>query len=276
MCEFFLALSPLQPTVLSTVAAVAQALRHRGPDDEGYAQSGCDAPGKALLRRQGSAKSQGVRDMHGPPRPEAEWRQQARCGNRLLMAHLRLAIVDFSPHGHQPMRRGDDLHVVFTGEIYNHVESRARLQAVGQDINSHSDSEVPPAAYTQRGPQALKRLSGMWGIEVHDTCLYAKEDPRIARLARQMRSRGHGVALHAAIYASADDAVVLRPEFAPLQPVAGGNGRDDEPWANRQHFLRRPRAGHPSGTCGPVRLSLRHQQRLPAVRLAGRARTGRA
>jgi len=83
------------------------------------------------------------------------------------MAHRRLSIVDLSPHGHQPMRRGD-LHVVFNGEIYNHVELRAELEALGHAFDSHSDTEVLLAAYQQWGARAWARFNGMWAIAIHD------------------------------------------------------------------------------------------------------------
>src|SRR5262245_15500152 len=127
MCGIIVTLSPRQPTVVGTVAAMASALRHRGPDDEGYAV----LDGQRMLLLAGDDTPPEVLQAPSASRPEALAREQAMRPSALLMAHRRLSIVDLSPLGHQPMRRGA-LHVVFNGEIYNHVELRAELEALGQ------------------------------------------------------------------------------------------------------------------------------------------------
>ncbi len=100
--------------------------------------------------------------------PEANADAAAAVARRLVLGHRRLAIVDLSPLGHQPMRRGNHLHAVFNGEIYNHIELRAELQAQGHAFESHSDTEVLLAAYQHWGQQAWARLNGMWAIAIHD------------------------------------------------------------------------------------------------------------
>src|SRR2546430_14754757 len=81
----------------------------------------------------------------------------------------RLAILDLSPTGHQPMCSEDgELVIVFNGEIYNYIELRAEVQAAGYCSRSTSDPEVLLAAYRQWGPECLGKLNGMWAFVIHD------------------------------------------------------------------------------------------------------------
>ena len=102
------------------------------------------------------------------------WQPQARIGEQsgreaaLWLAHRRLSIVDLSPWGHQPMQRGTRW-AVYNGEVYNHVELRAELEALGHRFATHSDTEVLLAALEQWGPEALSRCNGMWALVVLDT-----------------------------------------------------------------------------------------------------------
>src|SRR5947199_1580018 len=81
----------------------------------------------------------------------------------------RLAILDLSPTGHQPMCSEDgQLVIVFNGEIYNYIELRDELQAAGYYFRSASDTEVLLAAYRHWGPSCLAKLNGMWAFVIHD------------------------------------------------------------------------------------------------------------
>jgi len=81
----------------------------------------------------------------------------------------RLAILDLSPTGHQPMCSEDgEFVIVFNGEIYNYIELREELRAAGYRFRSTSDTEVLLAAYRQWGPDCLGRLNGMWAFVIHD------------------------------------------------------------------------------------------------------------
>src|SRR5205814_7820758 len=81
----------------------------------------------------------------------------------------RLAILDLSPTGHQPMCSEDgELVIVFNGEIYNYIELREELRAAGHCFRSTIDTEVLLAAYREWGPECLGRLNGMWAFVIHD------------------------------------------------------------------------------------------------------------
>jgi asparagine synthase (glutamine-hydrolysing) len=87
----------------------------------------------------------------------------------LALAHRRLAIIDLSPAGRQPMSTADGRFVVsYNGEIYNFRELRAELQAKGCVFVSRSDTEVLLNAWAQWGPAALDRLNGMFAFALWD------------------------------------------------------------------------------------------------------------
>lgn len=85
------------------------------------------------------------------------------------LGHRRLSIVDLTDAGAQPMSsEGGELVITYNGEIYNHLELRAELEAFGHRFRSHSDTEVILAAYAQWGPQCVARFNGMWAFAIWD------------------------------------------------------------------------------------------------------------
>jgi asparagine synthase (glutamine-hydrolysing) len=106
-----------------------QSLQHRGPDDQGIFQS-ADA----------------------------------------VLLHRRLSIIDLSAAGRQPMASDDGrYHIVYNGEIYNYVELRSELEALGVRFRSTSDTEVLLKAFIQWGIRCLPRLVGMFAFAVLDS-----------------------------------------------------------------------------------------------------------
>jgi asparagine synthase (glutamine-hydrolysing) len=84
------------------------------------------------------------------------------------LGHRRLAIIDLSEAGHQPMTDGHGLWVTFNGEIYNFPELRARFENEGYRFRSHSDTEVILAAYRRYGQACLDHLRGMFAFAIWD------------------------------------------------------------------------------------------------------------
>jgi asparagine synthase (glutamine-hydrolysing) len=86
---------------------------------------------------------------------------------RVGLGHRRLAIIDLSELGAQPMRRGERV-IVFNGEIYNYRELRAQLEKDGVRFVSHSDTEVLLALYDRHGERMFEPLRGMFAIALWD------------------------------------------------------------------------------------------------------------
>ncbi len=90
---------------------------------------------------------------------------------KIGLGHRRLAIIDLSPAGHQPMHfrhRNKKYTVVFNGEIYNFREKRYRLEKEGYEFRSESDTEVIMALYDRYGVNCLKHLRGMFAFALYD------------------------------------------------------------------------------------------------------------
>lgn len=87
----------------------------------------------------------------------------------LGLGFRRLAIVDLSPAGNQPMCNEDGtVWIIFNGEIYNHAKLRPALEAAGHRYKSRSDTETLIHAYEEYGPQFVQKLEGMFAIALWD------------------------------------------------------------------------------------------------------------
>lgn len=114
----------------SEVRAMADALRHRGPDDEGY------------------------------------WINADRTAG---LGHKRLSFLDLSEKGRQPLgNETGSLQITFNGEIYNFRELKKELLQSGHTFRSDTDSEVLVHAYEQWGEKMLEKLVGMWAFAIWD------------------------------------------------------------------------------------------------------------
>jgi len=93
----------------------------------------------------------------------------------------RLAILDLSPLGHQPMHDPETGNwIVYNGEIYNFRDVRAELEQAGTSFVSHSDTEVLLKAYARWGEQCLVKFRGMFAFAIWDArrhCLFLARDP---------------------------------------------------------------------------------------------------
>lgn len=91
----------------------------------------------------------------------------------LGLGHRRLAVLDRSDAGACPMKLvakgGRTLFITFNGEVYNFIEIRRELQALGHDFHTHTDTEVVLAAYAAWGPNCLLRFNGMFAFAIWDS-----------------------------------------------------------------------------------------------------------
>jgi asparagine synthase (glutamine-hydrolysing) len=101
---------------------------------------------------------------HRGPDGEGSWVQ-----GPVGLGHRRLAIIDLSPLGHQPMVSDDGTAVItYNGEVYNFEVLRAELEARGMRFRSRTDSEVVLKAYEAWGPGCVTRLNGMFAFAIWD------------------------------------------------------------------------------------------------------------
>jgi asparagine synthase (glutamine-hydrolysing) len=117
------------------IAAMLQAIEHRGRDDE------------------------------------AVWTSEAvnASPRRVCLGHRRLAIIDTSIAGHQPMLSADGRYVItFGGEVYNYRELREQLKGKGHEFRTKTDTEVLLTAFAEWGHECLPRLNGMFHFAVWD------------------------------------------------------------------------------------------------------------
>ena len=100
--------------------------------------------------------------QHRGPDDDGNWTSHDQA---VGLGHRRLAILDLSAAGHQPMSsRCGNWMMVFNGEIYNFRSIRAELEPLGHRFEGTGDSEVILAAFSQWGPSAVERFVGMFAI----------------------------------------------------------------------------------------------------------------
>lgn len=89
--------------------------------------------------------------------------------SNVALGHRRLSIIDLSEQGHQPMPHNDRYWITYNGEIYNYLELREELRALGCTFASGTDTEVILAAYARWGSACLQRFNGMWAFAIYDS-----------------------------------------------------------------------------------------------------------
>jgi len=101
---------------------------------------------------------------HRGPDGQGQW-----CEKNIGLGHRRLAILDLSEAGNQPMHTPDRRFVmVYNGEVYNFKTLRHELVLLGHKFSSRTDSEVILAAFNQWGTEAIPRFNGMFAIAIWD------------------------------------------------------------------------------------------------------------
>ncbi len=132
------------------------AIRHRGPDDEGFWISD-GFYGKSFS---GKDSIQKIKETF-PVLNE--------FSSKIALGFRRLSIVDLSEKGHQPMLSDDEkITITFNGEIYNFRKIRKELEILGYHFKSNSDTEVILKSYEEWGTEMFARFDGMFAIALVD------------------------------------------------------------------------------------------------------------
>jgi asparagine synthase (glutamine-hydrolysing) len=169
------------PIAPRSLRGACVALEHRGPDDSGW---WIDEDGRGCVG----------------------------------LAAVRLAVLDTTSAGHQPMHRCDGrYHLIYNGEVYNFRALRQELIAFGESFASDSDSEVVLACCARWGTDALDKFNGMWALAFYDS------QERTGFIARDR------FGIKPLLYADCSAALVFASEFGalgPLQAFDDGIDRD--------------------------------------------------
>ncbi|HXV27937.1 MAG TPA: asparagine synthase (glutamine-hydrolyzing) [bacterium] len=162
-----------QEEMEARVSRMADTLRHRGPDDSG---------------------------VWADPKPG------------VALGHRRLAIVDLSPRGHQPMfSQSGRFCIVYNGEVYNFQALQAELAGLGHAFQGHSDTEVILSAISQWGlEEAVKKFVGMYAFALWD-----REEQSLSLVRDRMGEKPlyYGWAGKILIFASELKALIAHPDF---------------------------------------------------------------
>lgn len=161
MCGIFGVVSNVLPDN-KIIKDALDSIKHRGPDDEGFffanisentytSASGTDTC--PYLKEE-------LRDLFDVNISKYQ----------LVLANRRLAIIDLSPKGHQPMSyENNNLWITYNGEIFNYKELKTELKSMGHRFYSDTDTEVILAAYSEWGEDCVSRFNGQWAF-----CIYNK------------------------------------------------------------------------------------------------------
>jgi asparagine synthase (glutamine-hydrolysing) len=101
---------------------------------------------------------------HRGPDGEGYWVNETE---NIGFAHRRLAIIDLSEKGHQPMHF-DNLTITYNGEIYNYIELKNQLQDIGYKFNTDTDTEVILAYYKEYGDKCIEYFDGMFAFVIYN------------------------------------------------------------------------------------------------------------
>lgn len=145
-----------RPLDVDLLERMTTSLAHRGPDGEGYVFLHPGAGEKPVM-------------IPGRLRDSVPHVSRDLGRARVGLGHRRLAIIDLTPLGQQPMASEDGtLWITYNGEVYNAPELRLELLAMGHRFRSTTDTEVVLESYRRWGTNCLHRLNGMFAFALWD------------------------------------------------------------------------------------------------------------
>jgi asparagine synthase (glutamine-hydrolysing) len=142
MCGIFGAISfdrPFAAGSYERFVTLTDMVQYRGPDDSGY------------------LAIDSTRSLVG-----------AANSFDIFLGSRRLAILDLSPAGHMPMTDGKGRWITYNGEIFNYLELRRELEALGHSFQTNTDTEVILHVYDEFGEAGFGKLNGMWALAIAD------------------------------------------------------------------------------------------------------------
>lgn len=140
----------------TNILEMNQAIRHRGPDDEGFWMYS-NGEGASFS---GNDSTQKIKEQF-PVLKEKN--------SNIALGFRRLSIIDLSEKGHQPMlTKNEQIIITFNGEIYNFKKLRKELESLGHSFCSTSDTEVILKAYQEWGSSTFAKLDGMFAVCIVD------------------------------------------------------------------------------------------------------------
>jgi asparagine synthase (glutamine-hydrolysing) len=194
MCGIAGAISPAGGIDPSALIRMSDRIAHRGPDGEAYL---IDSIGNGRLRR--ISREEVVKP--GGRRPTVGF------------AHRRLTIIDLSERSDQPLiDSSGDYAITYNGEVYNYVELREELTALGHSFRSDGDTEVVLEAYKEWGPRCVERFVGMWAFAILD---HRQHAVLLSRDRFGIKPLYHGRIGEALFFASEIKALLAIPGFNP-------------------------------------------------------------
>lgn len=132
------------------------AIRHRGPDDEGFWISD-------------GSKGESFSGSDSTKKIKETFPVLNKTNSKIALGFRRLSIVDLSEKGHQPMLSDDEkITITFNGEIYNFKKIRKELEDLDYHFKSNSDTEVILKSYEEWGTEMFPRFDGMFAIALVD------------------------------------------------------------------------------------------------------------
>ena len=141
-------------------------------------------------------------------------------GDGVGLAHRRLSIIDVA-HGQEPMYSADgQVVLVYNGEVYNYLDLRAELEALGRTFSTVSDTEVVLQAYEQWGDDAFDRFNGMFGFAIHD-----KRNHRLVLVRDADTTEGYALAIFTTDTTATPEQVVSRYADRWSIEVANATGK---------------------------------------------------
>lgn len=150
-----------QRDLSNQLAIMSDAIRHRGPDDEGFVFVNID-----------SGHAETYSSSRSPASVAKRWPLLMDSGippHHVGLAQVRYSIIDLTEGGHQPMWSAcGQICLTFNGEIYNYLELRQELKQLGYQFCTQSDTEVLLTGYLAWGEKVFKRLNGFFAIALFD------------------------------------------------------------------------------------------------------------